>query len=195
MVLGRLQAGVELAAMRLDKNLVGSPSSRGILLLGSEQPPGSRHAAQIAFLAENQSGLGGGAEGDGVTIGVAARQDIFAASERIEVFAVEQIGDGAIAEGPVSGQRVGAEEIFGQYIGLVVGRVLFSHAIPASLGNVGNRAAQDSGQQLAGRCDSGQRERVDQAREMLVENVAGPDFFGIYAGVDPVFADQRGGEA
>ncbi len=170
--------GVEFAAVGGDEGLVGAPAAGGELLGLGEEVEGVGHGEAVFGVALGEVGLAGGGERDGVGVGVLAGEGVGAAGQRVEEFAVEEVAVGEVGEGLVLGELRGEEEVLGHDEGLVVGRVLLADAVVALGGEERLGSGEDAVEEVLGLRHVAEGGGVDEAGEVLVEDVAGPEVGG-----------------
>src|SRR6185312_9638974 len=171
----RLERSVPLALVRRDKGLVRPPASAGELLLGGEEREGILDDVVIFAIAEREVRFCSGAKRDGVRVGVLTRKGIASAGKRVKELAIEQVAHGKLMEDRVAGERVRGEEVLRHDVAFVVGWILLADAVTPLCGEQRLRTVEDAGEQVARVGDVAQCSGVDEASEVFVENVAGPE--------------------
>src|SRR5579863_2364492 len=125
--------------MRSYKSFVWTPSPGRVLLRGGQESPGIRHRHSIFLMAEHLVSLARGAERDDVAVGVAARENVFAACQRIEEVAIEKVGACPLPHRLILRDFGRGEQVLRQHISFIVGWVLLANPVAALLGNIGER--------------------------------------------------------
>src|ERR1700733_293460 len=115
--------------MRGDEGFVGSPATRGELLLGGEQSEGVLHGLLVLGISKNDVGTRRRAQRDDVGVGVLTGEWISSVCQRVKEVAIKQVAFGQVAEGEVAGELSRSEEIFRHDKRFVVGRIFLPDTI------------------------------------------------------------------